>query len=108
MKALETINFYFSGRSKLIGTSQERSVLAHELSDAYNASLKADREKAFDRVKEQDNQKRLIVLMNSRKQRVLPEPSLSESHVISMRNSCTCKTEVRLFKENSYFAEVYD
>ena len=25
-----------------------------------------------------------------------------------MRNSCTCKTEVRLFKENSYFAEVYD
>ena len=25
-----------------------------------------------------------------------------------MRNPCTCKTEVRLFKENSYFTEVYD
>ena len=47
--------------------------------------------------------------MNSRKERVLPEPSLSEPHVvISVRNPCTCKTEVRLFKENSYFTEVYD
>ena len=28
--------------------------------------------------------------------------------VISVRNPCTCKTEVRLFKENLYFTEVYD
>ena len=109
MEALEIIIFYFSGRSKLIGTLQERSVLAHELSGAYNASLKADREKAFDRVREQDNQKRLIELMNSRKERVLPEPNHSEPHVvISVRNPCTCKTEVQLFKEDSYFTEVYD
>ena len=47
--------------------------------------------------------------MNSRKERVLPETCLSEPHVvISVRNPCTCKTEVRLFKENSYFNEVYD
>ena len=47
--------------------------------------------------------------MNSRKERVLPEPSLSEPHVvISVRSPCTCKTEVRLFKENLYFTEVYD
>ena len=97
------IIYNFSGKPKLIGTSQEHSVLAQEVSDAYNVSLKADR------VKEQDNQKRLIELMNSRKERVLPEPCLSEPHVvISVRNPCTCKTEVRLFKENSYFNEVYD
>ena len=47
--------------------------------------------------------------MNSRKERVLPEPSHSEPHVvIFVRNPCTCKPEVRLFKENSYFTEVYD
>ena len=47
--------------------------------------------------------------MNSRMDRVLPEPSLSEPRaVISVRNPCTCKTEVRLFKENSYFTEVND
>ena len=47
--------------------------------------------------------------MNSRRERVLPEPSLSEPHVvISVKDPCTCKTEVRLFKENSYFTEVYD
>ena len=57
MEALEIIIFYFSGRSKLIGTLQERSVLAQELSGAYNPSLKADRKKAFDRVREQDNKK---------------------------------------------------
>ena len=45
--------------------------------------------------------------MNSRKERVLPEPSLSEPHVvISVRDPCTCK--VRLFKENSYFMEVLE
>ena len=92
-----------------MGTSQERSILPHEVSGACNAPLKTDREKAVDRVREQDNQKRLIELMNSRKERVLPEPSLSEPHmVISVRNPCTCKTEVRLFKENSYFTELYD
>ena len=47
--------------------------------------------------------------MNSRKERVLPEPNHSEPHVvISVRNPCTCKTEVQLFKEDSYFTEVYD
>ena len=47
--------------------------------------------------------------MNSRKERVLPESSLSEPHVvISVRNPFTCKTEVRLVKENLYFTEVYD
>ena len=47
--------------------------------------------------------------MNSRKERVLPETSLSEPHVVVfVRNPCTCKTEVRLFKENLYFTEVYD
>ena len=91
-KALEIIMFYFSGRSKLISTFEERSVLAHKLFGAYNASLKTDREKAFDRVREQDNQKILIELMNSTKERVLPEPILSEPHVvISVRNPCTCK-----------------
>ena len=57
MKALEIIIFNFSGRTELIGTSQERSILAHEVSDAYNALLKVDREKTFDRVQQQDNQK---------------------------------------------------
>ena len=108
-KALEIIMFYFSGRSKLIGTFQERSVLAQKLSGAYNASLEADREKAFDRVREEDNQKSLIELMNSTKERVLPEPILSEAHmVISERNPCTCKTEVQLFKEDLYFTEMHD
>ena len=47
--------------------------------------------------------------MNSRKERVLPEPSHSEPHVaIFVRNPCTYKAEVRLFQENSYFTEVYD
>ena len=47
--------------------------------------------------------------MNSRKERVLPEPSLSEPYVvIFMRNPYTWKTEVRLFKEHLYFTEVYD
>ena len=93
----------------MIGTLQERSFLAHKVSGAYNVSLKADGEKAVDRIKEQDNQKRLTELMNSRKERVLPEPSLFDPHVvISVRNPCTCKIEVRLFKENSYFTEVYD
>ena len=106
---MEIIIVNFSGRRKLIGTSQERSILAHEVSGPCNASLKTDREKTVDRVREQDNQKRLTELMNSRKERVLPEPSLSEPHVvISVRNPCTCKTEVRLFKENSYFTEAYD
>ena len=74
-----------------------------------NVSLKADREKAVDRVKEHDNEKRLIELMNTKKERVLPESSLSKPHVvISVRSPCTCKTEVRLFKENLYFTEVYD
>ena len=45
------IIFNFSGRPKLIGTSQERSILAHEVSDAYNVSLKAGREKEVNRVK---------------------------------------------------------
>ena len=27
---------------------------------------------------------------------------------ISVRDPCTCKTEVQLFKENSYFTKVYD
>ena len=56
MQALEIIIFNFSGRPELIGTSQERSILAHEVSGAYNASLKANREKAVDRVQQQDNQ----------------------------------------------------
>ena len=106
---MEIIIFNFPGRSKLIGTSQERLILAHEVSGAYNASLKTDREKAVNRVREQENQKRLTELINSRRERVLPEPSLSEPHVVlSVRNPFTCKTEVRLFKENSYFTEVYD
>ena len=50
MQALEIIIFNFSGRPELIGTSPERSILADEVSGAYNASLKADREKAVDRV----------------------------------------------------------
>ena len=67
-------------------------MLAHEVS---GASLKTDREKAVDRVREQDNQKRLTELMNSRKEKFLPEPSLSAPHVvISVRSLCTCKTEV--------------
>ena len=90
MQTLEIIIFNFSGRPELIGTSQERSILAHEVSGAYNVSLKVDREKAVSRVKEQDNQKRLIELMNSRKERVLPEPSLSEPYVVTfMRNPYT-------------------
>ena len=69
---------------------QKRSILAHEVFDAYNVSLKADREEAVGRVREQENHKRLIEWMNSRKERVLLEPSLSEPHVvISVRNACT-------------------
>ena len=81
-KLTKQLFLIFLGRPKLIGTSQERSVLAHEVSDAYNVSLKADREKAVDRVKEQDSQKRLIELMNLRKERVLPETSLPEPHAV--------------------------
>ena len=48
---------------------------------------------------EQENQKRLIELINSRKEGVLPELSLSELYLVtSVRNPCTCKTEVQLFK----------
>ena len=39
---------------------------------------------------------------------MLPEPSLLEPHVIvSVRNPITTKTEVRIFKDTSYFTEVY-
>ena len=48
---------------------------------------------------EQEDQKRLIELINSGKESVLPEASLSELYlVISVRNLCTCKTEVQIFK----------
>ena len=108
-KHCKQLFFNFSGGPKLKNASQEPSILAHEVSGSYNVSLKADREKTVDKVKEQDNQKRLIGLMNSRKERVLPEPSHSEPHVaIFVRNPCTYKAEVRLFQENSYFTEVYD
>ena len=41
--------------------------------------------------------------MNSRKKRVLHEPSIFDPHVvISVRNPCTSKIEVR------HFTEVYD
>ncbi|XP_057293371.1 uncharacterized protein LOC130621994 [Hydractinia symbiolongicarpus] len=114
-----------NNRPILLGSSVERKRLRDEIDEAYNTSLEADKKKSdgknenkqlqsfLNETKEIEDtvavkERRLIDIMNIRKNRVMPEPDLSEAHVtISIRHP-VIGNKARLFHDTAKFTQVYD
>ena len=92
----------------LIGTSKERSVVAKKTEEAYEVSLRQDQEKERLKQETEAENLRLSNLMNSRKDRVQPEESVSNPHEVVTVRHVDLGNKVRLFKTDSYFVEVFD
>ena len=94
--------------SDLVGSSVERQYLKDEIDKAYQNSLKSDQEKYALKKEKEKEDKRLTDLMETRKNRVPPEPALSEDCVTVTVRHTILGPKVRLFHASSTMCVVYD
>lgn len=84
----------------MIGTSQEGPELHAEIDQAYEESLKENQKKV-------DDSNRLKDLMQRRKERLGPEPSLQDDHVVVRVHHPSLRNVSRLFFSNNKMMDVY-
>ena len=98
--------------SVLIGSSEERHELAAEIDRAYNESLLKDQQKEIERQRQESEEEEILrrqqQLQDCRKDRVLPEASLSGPHVTITVRHTIMGNKTRIFQDNLTMTQVYD
>lgn len=98
--------------TSLIGTQEERSALLNKQDQAYIESLTKDQEKDKERKllmeKELNDVERQESLRKTRESRLLPEPDVSEDHVLVSVRHLTQGVVTRAFYPNASMIQLYD